>query len=306
MDFQHRLLRSAGSMMIEKVLQDLPKDPARTLRGLADFVGCMTKSPEQRGFVSIFQNALSKPSSPYIPWMVWLTQQVEHSCLCSLAVNLGCTSFTWGLNTLRRQQQALHQHLPWLAVLDGLPSRTQSLLEEGASLGLYTVVLLHTPLRDAIDLAQALPCHTFFWTGPQGEIQLGCQTILEKTPNLILALSSEEKESSNGLELLRTWRRLFGIYLSAPIRESELEAVIQHAQAQGCAFICLNIEDTFPSCKEEKKRIESCKSSPLLLLPQEIGKLQKCFLPGSGIVRLSKEFSGCFLDAVKEQLSSIT
>ena len=175
MDLQHKMLRSTIDILINKSILDIQSDTYRSIRNFIDMGVYFAKGKNQKRFFMKMQATIQDPKNPFYKLVCDMLNNIDIDIIKTLGTNLGCSSFTYGVNMIRKKEPELGAHIPPLAFFtwnEGDKTSTKVLennsriIAEGMEFGLFTHVFYvdsdMSRARDVFMLAREYPVCTFF------------------------------------------------------------------------------------------------------------------------------------------------
>lgn len=175
MDLQHKMLRSTIDILINKSIIDIQRDTHRSIRNFIDLGVYFAKGKNQKRFFMRMQSTIQDPQNPFYKLVTDMLSNIDIDIIKTLGTNLGCSSFTYGVNMIRKNEPELGVHIPpltffaWsegdetsLAIL----KRDSELIAQGTEIGIFTHVFYvnsdMSRARDVFTLAREYSVCTFF------------------------------------------------------------------------------------------------------------------------------------------------
>ena len=146
MDLQHKMLRSTIDVLINKTIVDIQSDTHRSIRNFIDLGVYFAKGENQKRFFLRMQSTIQDPQNPFYKLVSDMLENIDTDIVKCLGTNLGCSSFTYGVNTIRKNEPRLGVHIPPLifympgherAPLSALKQASE-IIVQGMELGIYT------------------------------------------------------------------------------------------------------------------------------------------------------------------------
>lgn len=180
MDLQHKMLRSTVDILISKTIVDIQRDTYRSIRNFVDLGVYFAKGENQKLFFKRMQATIQNPQNPFYKLVADMLKNIDIDVIKTLGTNLGCSSFTYGVNMIRENEKRLSAHIPSMLIFDWddgadpLKAIKQSteLIAQGMELGIFTHVFYanKNPGRayDVFSIAREFPfCSFFMLVSPQ-------------------------------------------------------------------------------------------------------------------------------------------
>lgn len=147
MDLQHRMVRQAIDIALDKAMNDMQSDAKRSLRNLIDLGLYFSKGERQKSFFHAVQEVVYHPENTYHMLVTRLLGDVDHNTIKKAGLNLGYSSLMYGAQKQRSHRELSNKPLPWLLILDMRSSDTQDFnqmkrfVSEGRELGIYSYII---------------------------------------------------------------------------------------------------------------------------------------------------------------------
>lgn len=253
MDFQHKMKRTAVGTIVQRSIADLKTDPKRALRRLADLGQTIFQGENQQLFVDCVQKAIEAPNSPYYELLLRVAQDANPETLRMLSMNLGYTSFTYGVRQVRAQQEVLRRHIPPFllfelqdATEEHLFKKLPMLIEEARELGIFSFALRMSQnfgeLNQVFQLARRYAESTFLLELPAALVTEGTAQALGQMRNCMLVLEGGTAEFDDAAAMLRKNTCVYGASLrvTASILETLQSTTLLHRLGRaGCMYTLL-------------------------------------------------------------------
>lgn len=251
MDFQHRMKRTAVGTIVQRSIADLKTDPKRALRRLADLGQMTFQGENQQLFVDCLQKAIEAPNSPYYALLLRVAQDADAETLRMLSMNLGYTSFTFGVRQIRAQQDILRRRLPPFVLFDltrgedaSFLTKLPAFMEEARELGIYSFVLrLGTDfgeLSRILQLARQYAESTFLLDMPASLVTEGTAQALGQMRNCMLAVNAQDAAFDDAAALLRKNACVYGASARVTAAEPLPNLALLHRLGRaGCMYVLL-------------------------------------------------------------------
>ncbi len=174
MDLQHKMLRSTINVLISKAIRDIESDRHRGIRNLVDLGVSFGKGENQKRFFAYMQNIIQDPQNPFYSLVGSIVENIDHSRITTLGINLGASSFTHGVTKIRRLESELGVHIPPMLIFDAPPEHVSPLIPlklmsdlvaQAFELGCFTNIVSVNSLsyaQDVISVAHEHTADTFF------------------------------------------------------------------------------------------------------------------------------------------------
>ncbi len=134
---------------IAKALDDIKRDPQRSVRNLVDLGLNFAEGCNQREIFDITQRYLSNEDSAYYRLAENIVSEIDHRKLITFGMNFGYNGCTSGARVLREKCSELGIHIPFLLIFtiddseDSLtPEDIKSAVRQGMELGIYIYALI--------------------------------------------------------------------------------------------------------------------------------------------------------------------
>ena len=159
-DFTRILIEGA----VSRTLNQMRRDPQRSVRNLVDLGVTFSSGPVQKAFLELTQTMLENQNSAYYVLLDMLIHQVSHDSLKTFGVNLGYESLTRGADTIRSIEAIGSYNIPWMLSMEcssaGLDLSTlRDIVRQGVEQGVFTYSLIgaDAELEVVQELAAAFP-----------------------------------------------------------------------------------------------------------------------------------------------------
>ena len=261
MDFQHRMKRTAVGTIVQRSIADLKTDPKRALRRLADLGQMTFQGENQQLFVDCVQKAIEAPNSPYYELLLRVAQDANPETLRMLSMNLGYTSFTYGVRQVRAQQEVLRRHLPPFILFDlqknaedNILAKMPGLIDEARELGVFSFALdlRHDfgELNQILQFARKYTESTFLLNMPASLITEGTAQALGQMRNCMLALKADSDDIESAAALLQKNACVYGASLRVSAETAtvvQTNAMLHQLGKAGCMYTLLIPQNLTPS-----------------------------------------------------------
>ena len=212
--------RAVLESILVRYLDEIQRDPKRSIRSLVDLGQVASGHKIQNHFVDLIQQMLTKDDSPYYKMIQNTATLVDHKRLLSFGINFAWNGLTQGTKQIRKQTDKLQCHIPWsltLRLRQDASSLSQAeylrLIGEGSKLGICCYFLFPADGESiylALDLAEQCPDCAFCVVLPEGFDS--CRKLISVPVNVILGLDSCSIDWKGCVRLLRQRRMLFFLY----------------------------------------------------------------------------------------------
>ncbi len=143
--------RSIVEGLVDQYVEEIRRDPKRSIRKLVDLGGQFAKGRFQKQIIGLMQSVLSNEKSPYYTFAQEIAENTDLNKLKTFGINVGLNSWTVGAKTIRDKELELGYNIPWsltFHVNDLLssfpPDDIQRLVKEGKACGIYTYLFHFT------------------------------------------------------------------------------------------------------------------------------------------------------------------
>ncbi|MBR1724266.1 MAG: hypothetical protein IJ723_04510 [Ruminococcus sp.] len=162
---------------IAKALEDIQRDPQRSVRNLVDLGLNFAEGCNQREIFDITQRYLSNEDSAYYRLAENIVGEIDHRKLITYGINFGYNGCTSGARVLREKAAELGIHIPFLLIFtiddseDALtPEDIVSAVRQGMELGIYIYALICATDRypELLEIAgQFSECAFIYFVNPR-------------------------------------------------------------------------------------------------------------------------------------------
>ena len=228
MDIQHRMLRSTIEVLINKTVLDIQRDTHRSIRNFIDLGVSFAKGKNQKRFFDRMYSTIQDVNNPFYKLVSDVLTNLDVDTIKTVGTNLGCTSFTYGVNLIRKSEPALGVHIPpliYFAWQDGdeasLPilKRDSELIAQAMEIGIYTYVFQAngdmSRVRDVFSLAEEYKICTFFLAIDPKIVSDELIELSERARNVIIGVEASPVKELNldAMRFLHDKRCMFGCYI---------------------------------------------------------------------------------------------
>lgn len=204
---RHDLTRMLIESTVSRTLNQMRRDPNRSVRNLVDLGVTFSKGRFQKTFLELTQTMLENQQSAYYDLLDRLVQQVSHETLKTFGVNLGYEGLTRGAETIRSIEAIGSYNIPWMLAMDcgsgGLDICTlRDIIRQGIGQGVraYSLMGADVELPVVQELCEAFPlCAFLLWTGGDALLEQGLES-LSDCHNLFVALEIDTTAAETELE----------------------------------------------------------------------------------------------------------
>lgn len=148
MDLQHKMLRSTIEILINKAIVEMQSDTRRSIRNFIDLGVYFAKGENQKKFFMRMQSTIQDAQNPFYKLVSDMLEKIDIDTVKTLGLNMGCSTFTHGVNTIRKLEPELGFHIPPLVFYTWeeneknnrilTPEHERRLISEGEELGIFT------------------------------------------------------------------------------------------------------------------------------------------------------------------------
>lgn len=270
---QNSMTRSIVEGLVDQYLEQIKRDPKRSIRKLVDLGGQFAKGRFQKKIIGLMQSVLSNEASPYYTFVREMMEHTDSDKIKAFGVNIGFNSWTAGARTIREKEAELGYNIPWsltFHINDGTfalaPEEVRRLIQEGKNCGIYAYLFRFLPQNPGeLPLAayhavvqENSDCAFVYYLPPEWVTE----TFVSETShftNLMVSVDSGCAFWEKALVLLQKGRCLFAVHRLFSSREDAeditKDAWMKRIIARGAAFaFCFS----GPHCpREERKAVES-------------------------------------------------
>ncbi|MBQ3378999.1 MAG: hypothetical protein IJG50_03935 [Clostridia bacterium] len=227
MDLQHKMLRSTIDVLINKTIVDIQSDTHRSIRNFIDLGVYFAKGKNQKRFFLRMQSTIQDPQNPFYKLVSDMLDNIDTDIIKSLGTNLGCSSFTYGVNTIRKNEPLLGVHIPPLVFhmpgdgpgKAGALKRTGGVIAQGMELGVYThAFYVNSDMqraRDVFTLAGEYAICSFFMLIEPQLVTDDFLLMAQGVNNVIISVKAAkgcEDEACAAFRKLHEARLMFGFH----------------------------------------------------------------------------------------------
>lgn len=228
MDFHDRLVRITVESIVGRMIRDIKNDTNRSIRKAIDLGSYFAKGELQKEFFELSGDIASAPQSPYYQLIQRGVRTIDDAVFKTVGVNLGVTSFTFGMHQIRTQYAKTGQSMPWLRTFDY--SKPENILpqsdfedqiekyeDSGAYAFVFRIAKCKAALKPVLEAAARYKDCTFILeTDPCciGEEDAARILAAKNTIVLIvidgLAADPDKQKKAEAFRILRQYRLLYG------------------------------------------------------------------------------------------------
>lgn len=276
----HDLTRLLIEGAVGRTLNQVQKDPRRSLRNLVDLGLTFSKGRFQKTFLELAQHMLENEDSAYYSLLDLAVERMDHETMKTFGVNVGYESLTRGARTIRRIEEAEGYNIPWALGMElGDLDAARDLIRQGMELGIYAY---------GIEAGQA--------------DMAALRELMDEAPLCaFMLITTGEKLLRQGLEQLEGCRN---VYISVHADDTGLEA----AEALGAGGFLYGVhvlyEDESCIAPEKLERYLDYKPLAVGLVPRD----EKALLRNKGLheqvkaLRFRQKYPYFLLDLVGDSL----
>lgn len=254
MELQHKMLRSTIDVLINKTIVDIQSDTHRSIRNFIDLGVYFAKGRNQKRFFMKMQSTIQDPQNPFYKLVSDMLKNIDIDIVKGLGLNLGCTTFTYGVNTIRKNEPELGVHIPPLVFhvpAEGRPSaaamaRADEIIAQGEELGTYTHVFYvnsdMSRARDVFELARKHSVCSFFMLIEPELVTPEFIMMTQGANNVMISIKVSPENGDDAAEafgLLHEARLMFGFhadYTEGTIDRLTSDEFIDPFIGAGCFF----------------------------------------------------------------------
>jgi hypothetical protein len=214
---QNSITRSIVEGLVDQYMEQIKRDPKRSIRKLVDMGGQFAKGRFQKQIISLMQAVLSNEKSPYYPFAQELIEQTDSDALKIFGVNMGLNSWTLGANVIREKEAELGFNIPWALTFHindetsvFSPCEIRRLIREGKACGVYAYLLRFTApnsrnlkLPDYLKIILENPDCAFVWFLPPEWVDSQFASKIKDCSNLMVSVDSSDNGWENALSTLK-------------------------------------------------------------------------------------------------------
>ena len=131
--------------IVERRIEEMAESPDTAIRQLLNYSSHFSSSRFQAPVFSILQHLLANEDSQYHIMLQNLLQNVSHSAIKNLGINLGYNSWTKGAQTVRATAQKAGYCIPWIIIFHWNPAKSTIVnlknmarfIRDGNKIGIY-------------------------------------------------------------------------------------------------------------------------------------------------------------------------
>lgn len=230
------MTRALISTAVDKGLNDIARDPKRSIRQLIDLGTFFAKGRFQRYFFDIFGEMLHNDSSPYYGLVSGIVNHVDPKLLKTFGMNLIYNGWTVGAKTVRSLETASGKNMPWTFLLSlGADGETQladiqALIDRGRAQGIFSYMFLCEAGFSPAALREILlhngSCAFILFLAPCAVDESLC-AMIQEAKNAFVLIDMRAPGFAEKAALLRSARCLFGA--SYPYGEADAGQVCSGA-----------------------------------------------------------------------------
>lgn len=257
------MTRTLIGTAVDKGLNDIARDPKRSIRQLIDLGTFFAKGRFQRYFFDIFGELLHNNESPYYDLITNLVRHVDRKLLKTFGMNLIYNGWTQGAKTVRRIEHETGRNVPWTLLFaleagqEACLSRWQQIIDFARGQGLYSFMLFCPPGFDPTLLRPLLQknrsCAFLLFLSPAG-VKEGLAPLLQEVKNTFVLLDMRAPGFAQKAQVLDSAQCLFGAvypYREQDVPEIESGRPAQEANAAHAPFLFLQAHEHCPPKAQE-------------------------------------------------------
>lgn len=267
--------RSIVEGLVDQYVEEIRRDPKRSIRKLVDLGGQFAKGRFQKQIIGLMQSVLSNEKSPYYTFAQEIAEDTDLDRLKTFGINVGLNSWTVGAKMIREKESELGYNIPWsltFHINDVFfafpPEEIQRLVKEGKACGIYTYLLHFTDenlqtfsLSDYHAVAGENPDCAFVYFLPPGYVRGQNQNISEIS-SLSNVMVSVDDSCAGWEDVLQIWKEnrcLRAVHRFCSTREEKEDIVsgtwLGRAISAGASFAFCFAAPSYPLA--ERKELES-------------------------------------------------
>ena len=211
--------------LVDRSLNDIERDPHRSIRKIADLGAHLAHGRFQRHFLSLARTMLADDSSPYYSLCENTVRTTRRDALKHFSIALGFHSWTCGAAFIRKQEAQNGRDIPWM-ITCRLSSQEAalslgSLVQQGQALGIFSYALIveeSTSFSAVFEVVEAYPdCAFSLLLSPEALTVPVLEQISECTNllTLVRAIPEQWQEAMRVLAEQGSPRALYLPYSSA-------------------------------------------------------------------------------------------
>lgn len=269
MELQHRLVRQAIDIAINKAIDDMRSDAKRSLRNLIDLGLFFSKGENQINFFNTAREVISNPTNPYHSLFARMVADINNETIKKTGLNLGYSSLIYGANKLRKRREIFADPLPWLLIFNVYESNSETfdlmkqIIAEGRKSGIYSYIVCPNKLQDVeavCEIAQSFDDCLFALSLSSQMISEHSAKIIGNTSNVIVSVkvSGSEfcsKRDEKVFRMLKNNFCLFGFQISYNDSNIEQVAVPEYIDS------AVSYGNTFGVFLADKGASEKCQAA---------------------------------------------
>lgn len=210
--------------IVERRIEEMAESPDTAIRQLLNYSSHFSSSRFQAPVFSILQHLLANEDSQYHIMLQNLLQNVSHSAIKNLGINLGYNSWTKGAQTVRATAQKAGYCIPWIIIFHWNPAKSTIVnlknmarfIRDGNKIGIYAFCIRqeapHQSFGEIFDIFSKYSDSTFFWMIPNQMLAPVHLDMIQKCENVLAIFDGEGSYSHRNISLLRERKALFAIY----------------------------------------------------------------------------------------------
>lgn len=226
------MARTLISAAVDKGLNDIARDPKRSIRQLVDLGTFFAKGRFQRYFFDIFGEILHNDNSPYYDLVAGMVADVDRKLLKTFGMNLIYNGWTVGAKTVRKVEAETGCNVPWtlLLALEDTSDKTladvQAVIDASHAAGIFSYMFFFARDCDPTALSGILQhnrtCAFLLFLEPAAVSPELCALVLE-AKNAFLLVNMRAPGFTEKAAMLREAHCLFGA--SYPYHAADTETI---------------------------------------------------------------------------------
>ena len=155
---QESITKGILSGIVDHYIQEIARDPNRSIRKLLDMAECTSDGPTQKICYQMMQQMAADQSSPYYDMIHFLVTHTNPQTIKQFGINLGHNAWTFGSGKMRRAVEQNNETVSWAVMIDrtACPERfdfneIKALVERGRKLDVYAWLLMTDGMPDEWD-----------------------------------------------------------------------------------------------------------------------------------------------------------
>ncbi len=203
---------------VNRTLNQIRKDPQRSIRNLVDLGVTFSRGRFQRNFLEIAQNMLENENSAYYDLLDLLVHQVNPAYFKHFGVNLGYEGLTRGARIIRSIEKVSSYNIPWVLSMACGPEAldcvaVEDIVQQGIEQGIYVYMLQGNEIE--LEMVQEIvdkfsKCAFFLFTSGKNVVEQSLEP-LKASYNLYISVETDEM-AMEAVEIMSALGLLYGIH----------------------------------------------------------------------------------------------